>query len=259
MRLALLTLLLAAPIFAGTFATPPTSTNNDDSCDISAQPAATLLLPYFEVDVNAPRVSAVQTLFTIQNVSSMPQIANVTLWTDWGYPAFNFPVFLTGYDVQPINLYDLFALGALPATSSKTPVPINPTTGSQPAGNNANPNFFPAATAACAALPSSLDPLVARDLRLVFTAGFGAGCAPQVGGVHANAVGYATIAVVAHCAAKSAGSSDYFTTLLLYDNVLTGDYQIIVPRDTKSYAQGGTLVPIRAIPEGGPAGSLTPT
>ena len=31
----------------------PTTTNNDDSCDISVMPAATLLLPYFAVDINA--------------------------------------------------------------------------------------------------------------------------------------------------------------------------------------------------------------
>src|ERR1051326_566924 len=168
MRLAIAVFLLAAGASAGTFATPPSTTNNDDSCDISLQPAATLLLPYFEVDFNSPRGAAMQTLFTIQNVSSLPQIANVTLWTDWGYPAFNFPIFLTGYDVQPVNLYDVFALGALPPTSSKTAVPINPTLGSQPADNDANPNFSPGATAACAGLPSSLDPQVVSDLRLVF-------------------------------------------------------------------------------------------
>jgi hypothetical protein len=31
-------------------ASGPTTTNNDDSCDIGVAPAATLLLPYFEVD-----------------------------------------------------------------------------------------------------------------------------------------------------------------------------------------------------------------
>ena len=120
----ILALLLGGSAFAGTFSTPPATTNNDDSCDIALQPAATLLLPYFEVDVEAPSVSAVQTLFTVQNVSSLPQIANVTLWTDWGFPAFNFPIFLTGYDVQPVSLYDLFVRGALPATSSGATVPL---------------------------------------------------------------------------------------------------------------------------------------
>ncbi len=44
----------------------PTSTNNDDTCDIaSSAPAATLLLPYFEVDFKSPQTTARTTLFTI--------------------------------------------------------------------------------------------------------------------------------------------------------------------------------------------------
>jgi hypothetical protein len=39
--------------------------------------------------------------------------------------------------------------------------------------------------------------------------------------------------------------------------VLLGDYQMLVPRADKSYALGGPLVHIRAIPEGGPAGAIT--
>ena len=113
--LAALLLLFAA---AASAATPrsgsPATTNNDDSCDIALQPAATLLLPYFEVDFKAPQSNATTTLFTIQNLSPSPRIANVTLWTDWGFPALNFPIHLTGYDVQGINLYDLFTRGTFP-------------------------------------------------------------------------------------------------------------------------------------------------
>src|SRR5947207_5492883 len=97
--------MLAATAFAGTSTINPTTTDNDDSCDIAVQPAATLLLPYFEVDFKSPQSQARTTLFTVQNVAKLPQIAEVTLWTDYGYPAFTFPIFLTGYDVQSINLY----------------------------------------------------------------------------------------------------------------------------------------------------------
>src|SRR3989442_16013182 len=102
-------LFLAAAAVAGTSLTPPATTDNDDSCDIVLQPAATLLLPYFEVDFKAPQSNTTTTLLTIQNLSPSPRIANVTIWTDWGFPAVNFPIHLTGYDVQGINLYDLFA------------------------------------------------------------------------------------------------------------------------------------------------------
>jgi hypothetical protein len=254
-------LLLAAALQAGISVTPPTNTNNDESCDISLEPAATLLLPYFEVDFNAPRASAMQTIFTVQNVSQSPQIANVTLWTDYGYAAFNFNIFLTGFDVQAVNLYDVFTSGALPVTSSGTRVPLNPTAGSQPLGNSANPNFLPGATIACAGLPLSISPPALQDLQLLFTTGKGSGfsCSATVGAVHAHAIGYATIDVVATCAAKTPAVSDYIPGLLLFDNVLTGDYQLLVPRGATSYAQGGPLVHSRAVPEGGPAGSIEPT
>ena len=208
MRTALALLLLAAPLFAAT-------TNNDDSCDIAVQPAATLLLPYFDVDVKS---GAVTTLFTLQNVSPKPVIANVTLWTDWGFPVLNFPVHLTGYDVQGINLYDVLALGNLPPTECH-------------AGNIA---------------PSML-----VEVQSALTIGGSSACKTTIGFFHLRAIGYATIDVVSSCAAKS---GDLFSTLL-YDNVLTGDYQQL----QNGAAFGGPLVHIRAIPEGGAAGAVMAT
>src|SRR6266513_5191614 len=126
----------------------PTSTNNDDTCDIaSSAPAATLLLPYFEVDFRSPQNTARTTLFTIVNTTDLPQIAHVVVWTDWSFPALDFNIFLTGYDVQGINLYDIFARATIApgptsgsgGTSSNTVIPTNPTPGSQPVPNNANP------------------------------------------------------------------------------------------------------------------------
>src|SRR6266550_4718433 len=93
--------------------------DNDDSCDIKVAPAATLMLPYFEVDTN-PNVPGQTTLFTITNVSRYPQIAHVTLWTDWAYPVLTFNIFLTGYDVQAINLYDVIARGTIAPPSGTT-------------------------------------------------------------------------------------------------------------------------------------------
>src|ERR1041385_931242 len=117
----------------------PTSTNNDDTCDIASNaPAATLLLPCFEVDFTSAQNTARTTLFTIVNTSDLPQIAHVVVWTDWSFPALDFNIFLTGYDVQGINLYDLFSRGMIaptgPATggtSSNTDPGVGMTVGSQ--------------------------------------------------------------------------------------------------------------------------------
>ncbi|HEY6141263.1 MAG TPA: hypothetical protein VI670_26195 [Thermoanaerobaculia bacterium] len=279
-------LLVATSAFAGFKPAPnatfnngllPTSTNNDDTCDIASNaPAATLLLPYFEVDFKSPQTTARTTLFTIVNTSDLPQIAHVVVWTDWSFPALDFNIFLTGYDVQGINLYDIFARatiapGATPGTggtSSNTDVPTNPQNGlpgsnpgTQPADNDANPNIT--SLSGCANLPGVFSSTLLTDLQLIFTTGKGTGaavpCTAQVGGVHANAIGYVTIDVAPTCHTSLPNEPGYFS-LILFDNVLIGDYQDINPNPaTGNFAGGNPLVPIRAVPEGGPAGSVPGT
>ena len=92
----------------------PTTTNNDDSCDISALPAATLLLPYFEVDLSSR--NGADTLFSVTNVTHLPRIARVTIWTDYAYPLFSFNVFLTGCTpTAPVTAEDGSAPAIAPA------------------------------------------------------------------------------------------------------------------------------------------------
>src|SRR3954454_17316745 len=79
-------------------------------------PAATLLLPYFEVDLN--NANGINTLFSINNASATAVLAHVTVWTDQSVPALDFDVYLTGYDVQTISLRDIFVNGNLPVTAS---------------------------------------------------------------------------------------------------------------------------------------------
>jgi hypothetical protein len=243
----------------------PTTTNNDDSCDIGTAPAATLLLPYFEVDVN-PTVQGQTTLFTITNVSRFPQIAHVTVWTDWSFPVLDFNIFLTGYDVQPINLFDIISRGFIGGTtgtgigSSASPnaratsggftanqiagagtTGTNPNIGSQPFRTtefNGNTNFLGSASTTCVAgrLPGTLPAALATDVRALLTTGrstgVGVSCPgpsgeAQVGGNHGGtvAIGYATIDVAATCSVALPIDPAYFTGEILFDNVLIGDYQ----------------------------------
>jgi hypothetical protein len=234
----------------------PATTNNDDSCDISNQPAATLLLPVFEVDIaNTNRNTAVDTLFTITNTSNIPQIAHITIWTDWSVPVLDFNVFLTGYDVQAISLYDVIARGVLPGGGSQVGV------GSLSAANNANPNHAPGAVAACDNLPTQIPQVILQDLRTSLTTGTVAACsaANRVGSNNhgANAIGYVTIDVGNTCSQSLPTDPNYYTQEILFDNTLIGDYIRVNPTATTgNYAGGDILVPIRAIPEGGPAGGL---
>jgi hypothetical protein len=85
-------------------------------CTVDNVPAATLLLPYFEVDLSRPPIRS--TLMSITNASATATLAHVVLWTDYAVPTLAFDVYLTGYDVQTINLRDVFN-GALPATADQ--------------------------------------------------------------------------------------------------------------------------------------------
>ncbi|MFN2238185.1 MAG: hypothetical protein ABR524_02225 [Thermoanaerobaculia bacterium] len=256
-----LMLLVAATAMAGvgddrlfvqpnaTFATgSPTTTNNDDSCDIALQPAATLLLPYFEVEVNEPRTTAKDTNFTIINTSRLPQIAHITLWTDWSFPVIDFNIFLTGYDVQAISLYDIIVRGQIPSTTSaKTP-------GSLSAANTTAANPSLTSVAGCTQLPGPIPGDLASAIRSALTVGTypGFGCVVAVGGNHPDiATGYATIDVARFCGTGLPTETAYFANEIGFDNVLTGDYMYINPDAASGNFAGGTpLVHIRAVPEG---------
>ena len=82
------------------------------NCRMQSQPAATLLIPYFEVDLANP--SGESTLFSVNNARAASTLARVVLWTDWGLPTLAFDVYLTGYDVLTINLRDILVNGNLP-------------------------------------------------------------------------------------------------------------------------------------------------
>ncbi|MCU1229649.1 MAG: hypothetical protein JWO97_2533 [Acidobacteria bacterium] len=242
LAVALVLAALAAP--AANFTTRGATTGNDNSCDIAVTPAATLLLPYFEVD------KLRTTLFTVINVSPQPQIARVTLWTDWAFPAYSFDLYLTGYGVESVNLRDVFA-GAVPST----PADAMPGDRSQ----SANPNHLPSMPVDCAQRPAAVPPAMLADLQQMFTTGHVSACgATRVGSPHESAIGYATIDVVATCSPLNPSSPDYYSTDLLFDNVLLGDYEE-VSATASGDATGYPMVHIRAIPEGGAAGSYVAT
>jgi hypothetical protein len=260
--LALLTTLITISASAGT-------ADNDATCDIKVGPAATLLLPYFEVDLGNGEQT---TLFTITNVSRYSQVAHVTLWTDWSFPVLTFNIFLTGYDIQGINLKDILVSGMV-----ASPAGTGPTTKQSPLGGltspasggpgYANPNF--ASPINCSDQPGLLNATLMAAVRSALTTGVynpggSSACANAVGGVHAHAIGYATIDVVGSCTTRLPTDPLYYAADLLFDNVLIGDYQQLGPQPQGTSARafdaaGNPMVHIRAVPEGGGAGSNVAT
>jgi hypothetical protein len=237
---------------------PPPSINNNDSCDIKVGPAATLLLPYFEVDVSG--TSGQTTLFTVTNVTPHPQIAHVTLWTDWAYPVLTFNLYLTGYGVQGINLADVLNRGAI--------APSNGTSSATIAGSLSAASGNLRTSLDCANNPGVIPDSVIKAVRDALTLGIApagtSSCKTGVGIPHSNAIGYATIDVVASCTTRSPADPLYYTNDLLFDNALIGDYQQLGPHPAGSLASafdaaGNPMVHIRAVPEGGGAGSNVAT
>lgn len=248
------TLLLAVVLATSALhAQSPATTRNDDSCDIGVAPAATLLLPYFEVDVTSPADRARTTLFTVVNTSPQPQIAKVTLWTDWAYPALTFSTYLTGYGVTSLNLRDVFVRGTIAPGAG-----LSDLRGSRSEGANAN--HLPHAFDDCTGRQMQLTDAQRSELLDLFQTGRLTGTTARLGGTHVNVIGYATIDVVATCSDTMPTNPFYYATELLFDNVLTGDWMLIDPSPvTGNYAGGNPLVHIRAVPEGGPVGSNVAT
>lgn len=245
--------LLAIPALAATFGNGgPRTTNNDDTCDVAVLPAATLLLPYFEVDIETPP-SGPTTLFTITNVTNLDRIARVTIWTDYGFPVISFNIFLTGYDVQAINLFDIIARGIIAPDSGTGTAIVD-------RGDFSDVNTSLNLTQ-CDRLPGQLDDAYIRRMQSSLVDGripplgtvFPA--CPTAGAEHEHATGYVTIDVVGNCGFLQPNETGYWTTDIRYDNVLTGDYQQVDAQ--QNYAQANPLVHIRAIPEGGTPASRT--
>jgi hypothetical protein len=194
------------------------------TCAADNVPAATLLLPYFEVDLSS-RTGA-DTIFSINNAYADAAIAKVEVWTDLGVPIFGFNVYLTGYDVEVIDLRDILLYGILPDTMTGSPPPSCPK-------EALAPGPLPAATLA--------------DYQSAFTGN----PVPSLGGKCAAvnrgdkiARGYITVDSVTSCTTQLPTTPGYFAGVAGTANVLWGDFSL-VNLDRKE-AFGDPLVHIEA-------------
>ena len=246
----------------------PSTTNNDDSCDIGVTPAATLLLPYFEVET---ATRATDTFFTVVNTGYLPQIAHVVVWTDWSYAVLDFNIFLTGFDVQSISMYDVIVNGIIApipnsttlggtsssATATAGGVVLSPV-GAFSGSNTSNPNIH---ITTCGTLAGAIPSFALPEIKSLLVTGAYANVCTAAGSpasahpTATTAVGYVTIDVASVCSQRMPDDPLYARNEILFDNVLTGDYEILNKAAGSNYAGGNPLVHIRAIPEGGKAGA----
>ncbi len=223
---------------------------------IDSVPAATLLLPYFEVGLENSG-SGVTTLFSVNNASAAPVVAHVTLWTKLARPTIDFDLYLTGYDVVTVNLRDIFTTGAIPQTGPNFDIGDDPISPNAP-GEFSDPDAAPPGCSfpLPATIPASLREYI-RNLHTGLAAppGFDNSglCGAQDEGnataADGIATGYITIDVVNDCSLLFPGNPGYFadggTGIASNLNALWGDYFLADPAN--AFAQGDSLVHVEAM------------
>lgn len=236
-------------------------------CTVDDVPAATLLLPYFEVDLD--NETGMNTLFSINNASAVDTIAHVIVWTDLSIPVLDFNVYLTGFDVQTLSVRDILN-GFLPGSRPGDPGTSVPE--DAPASVEANQGEFSLLDGTLARTPECVDQLpysqlppnfvthlqnTLTGLESTLSGDFNGRCA---GILHADddatedvdesriARGYITVDDANLCSLDFPGDPGYFgadgTGFVSNDNQLWGDYFYVNPG--QDFAQGETLVHIEA-------------
>jgi len=233
-------------------------------CTVDDVPAATLLLPYFEVD--SANSNGVTTLFSINNASATAVLAHVTVWTDLSYPVLDFNVYLTGYDVQSINLRDILVNGVLPQTASAGQDPGDTIS---PKGSFSQDINFASCTAQ---LPPPA--VLPADFLAYLNAALTGQASTQITGCAASSCcaaqafgdgilrGYVTVDTVNNCTLRFPSDLGYFLAGGGGDatdqNVLWGDVFFVNP--SENFASGNPMVHIEASatnPETSVAGQYT--
>jgi hypothetical protein len=212
-------------------------------CTIDAVPAATLLLPYFEVDLGDPNGQT--TLFSVNNASATAILSHVVVWSDLSVPVLDFNIYLTGYDVQTVNLRDVLN-GTLPRTASAGQDPGNTIS---PKGQFSQDINFASCNGLLPTpqLPASFVSGLQASLTGKASSNLGGRCAGRAFGDNL-ARGYITVDTVNNCTLRFPGDPGYFgpggTGDATNQNVLWGDYFYI--NDGANFADGNTLVHIEA-------------
>jgi hypothetical protein len=220
-----------------------------DLCTIEATPAATLLLPYFEVDIDDP--NGIDTFLSVNNAREYAVLGHVIVWTDMSVEALDFNIFLTGYDVQTIGMGLIIRNGILPETAWDSDV--------SPVGAY-SVDDGPVLYDACAAVLPYTNPALDADflehLQSILTGGPSSIYNGLCGGADYGdniARGYVTIDNVVDCTLKTPCDPGYFVVTGAtdfvggYENAFWGDWYMV--DYANDFAQGDTLVHIEATQE----------
>ncbi len=212
----------------------------------AARPAATLLLPYFEVDPvsNFPAAAStpgapLNTVLTVGNANATATLTRVTVWTDYGIPTLSFHLYFTGYDTETIDLRQLFD-GVLPRSADAAEDPFDNISNKGPLSQDIN-------FGSCANIHNGtrLPPADIVGLRRAHSglssSLFGNQCVSRN---HGNGIlrGYITIDTVNNCNDALLPNDSGYEALLTNQNHLWGSYSIT--DSVNNYSDSGNLAHI---------------
>ena len=208
-----------------------------EPCRFGEEPGATLVVPYFEVDLENPEGKT--TALSINNADDEPALARVVLWTDWAVPVLTFDLYLKGNDVQTLNLRQILDGGMLPET-----------------GAELDPVEFPGCSAPLA--QPTLNAAARQRLRALLSGGPDPDDGLCYGLSHpGRAVGFLTVDTVRSCADFSQGPTDsgFFdpdSGVAADRNVLWGDIVYLDPRNNSAQGLRAVALPALETEEGRP-------
>jgi len=217
-------------------------------------PAATVLFPYFEVDLANP--GGATTLLTVANSSASAALVRVTIWSDANLPVFSFPIYLTGYDLASINVRDILN-GILPTSATAGGDPSDTISPKGPVSQdinfsscNGNPQDPGSDRLPMAALGAG----AIADLRAALTGAavpngtlIGVAAGQCTGRNYGDNVarGYITMDSVFACYRLTpANGATYFGNGGIADtrNILWGEYTVVDPANNLAYGDLATMI-----------------
>ncbi len=245
------------------------STASAVTCTIDQKPAATLLVPYFQISLNAdgsvPGGGAANyrdTLVTIGNASNVNTLAHVTIYNRRSFPVLDFMLALTPFDIESMSMLQLLGNGALASLSTPDNGPDQGLdvcqrsmglgasdfvrfTKSSPASGFDNSS----ATTQYSNIPSSYLPVIWDELDGVADCGtaVGSGSIPQEGSV-GLLEGYIVIDMANYCTVANPDNTGYWNADAAgWENNLWGDY-ILVSGGSGLPTYGNPVVAVEADP-----------
>lgn len=218
-------------------------------CAVDQVPGATLLMPYFEVELEGcdPQAPGRTTVVWVRNVAEAHQLVQVTLWGDYGQPVAGFPMYLPAMSARHIDLADVICRGRVPSTGAAVSPRSEFGLGNAPnfagCNNGADPdNGIPVANQFSNEFIADVQIRLSGNRSPFTNACYGFNRGDTV------ARGFITVDAVTACTTMLPTDPIYQATVLGFDNALVGGFKLVDPEN--NFAQGAAAVALEAAAPG---------